>query len=457
MFVMTRRLPLAVVALAVVVVLAGCPAPAGPSTPPGDPNTDDPITGPPTPPEETPTDDGIGESRQVTVNGSLSVNATQIYQRVEQLMDVNASAPDVRVERMNRSSSVGLAPSPVRQALGFANTTGSVQACDAFTSAYATDGSVTISPVNPVTGENLSASTIELVLVHEYAHTLQNRVEGFRNATAAGNLHISQAMTEGSAVFVTDTYAQRHDVRWSGKRPMEVRKCVYKQTRGMRKLVNGDYYYGGQYFSQRIDEPSALSTAIETVPNTTEQLIHGETPASEPVAPLSVTVDESESFNHRDSPALVGFPTGELSLRTWLSEGLSADRVDTAATGWGNAHVATFRDGTGNVSLAWTVRWDAPGEADEFGAALADLVPTLENRTGTHLRHVRVAPETVVVFGGNQSFVADATATGTNGNVTVAVPGPKPDDGTNVPPDGNNSNLPSVGGSETTTTAADAD
>ena len=435
-FDMRCRLPLTVVAVAVVVVLAGCSAPAGPSAPPGDPTTDDPITEPPTPPEETPTDDGIGESRQVTVNGSLPVDATQIYQRVERLMDTNASAPDVRVERMNRSSSVGLAPSPVRQALGFANTTGSVQACGTFTSAYATDGAVTISPVNPVTGENLSASTIELVLAHEYAHILQNRVEGFQNATAAGNLHISQAMTEGSAVFVADTYAQRHDVHWSGKRPIEVRKCVYEQTRGMRKLVNGDYYYGGQYFSQRIDGPSALSMAFETAPNTTEQIIHGETPASEPVAPLSMTVDESETFNHRELPALVGFPTGELSLRTWLAEGLSAERVDAAATGWGNARVATFEDGPGNVSLAWTVRWDAPDEADEFDAALSDLEPTLENRTGTHLRHVRVAPETVVVFGGNQSFVAGATAMGTNENVTVAAPGPDPDDGTNVPPDG---------------------
>ncbi|WP_139231151.1 hypothetical protein [Halostagnicola kamekurae] len=316
---------------------------------------------------------------------------------------------------------------------------------------------MTISPVNPVTGENLSASTVELVLAHEYAHTLQNRVEGFQNATAVDNLHISQAMSEGSAVFVADTYAQRHDVRWSGNRPVEFRKCVYEQTRGMRKLVNGDYYYGGQYFGQRIDGPSALSMALKTAPNTTEQLVHGMTPAAEPVAPLSVTVDESKAFNHRESPALVGFPTGELSLRTWLAEGLSPGRVDAAATGWGNARVATFEGGTGNVSLAWTVRWDAPGEADEFDAALSDLEPTLENRTGTHLRHARVAPETVVVFGGNQSFVAGATAMGTNGNVTVTVPGLEPDDGTNVPPDGDDARAPSVGGRETTTPSADAD
>lgn len=367
----------------------------------------------------------VGHSEQVTVNGSLPVDATQTYRRVERLMNASAPAPTVEVETSERSPRIDRRPSPTYRALGFTNETGEIEPCGRIGSASAGyDGEVTISPVDPISGDDLTASQIELILAHEYAHVVQRRVGGFENASDSGDFRLSAAMSEGSAVYVAEAYAHEYDLQWEGGTPFSVRECLYDRTRNRLQQLSGIYYFGGLHFDHRLDDPAELPAAFETPPNTTEQLVRGETPASEPVAPLSV--DAAGGRLERVEPHEFG--GGELAVRRWLRTGLSERFVAVAASGWGNGELLAPSDdeslSRGDArelrNVAWVLRWDTAADAEEFDAALDDLEPTLEDRSETDLRHVRVAPETVVVFGGETSFVEDASANGTNGSVTVS-------------------------------------
>lgn len=393
-----------------------------------------------------------GHSTEVTVNGSLPVDATRTYRRVEQLMNTSAPAPTVEVQHRDRSLRMDRRLPPTHRALGFTNETGALEECTPIAAASASGNQVTISPTGPVSGEELSPSKVELVLAHEYAHVLQERVAGFEAASDAEDTRVSRAMSEGSAVYVAEAYAREHGVQWGDGTPFTIRECLYERTSSNLQRHSAVYYFGGQHFDQRLDDPAELPAAFGAPPNTTEQLVHGETPASEPVAPLEAQGAVAEDWERLHSYDAVG---GELTVRTWLRTALSTDRVDEAATGWGNDALLVQDDEGGSQTdernpehgergskqderepqtgegelqtderelenVAWILRWDTASDADEFAAAVDDLEPTLEDRSDTHLRHVRVGSETVVVFGGEASFVENASASGTSDEVTVS-------------------------------------
>lgn len=66
---------------------------------------------------------------------------------------------------------------------------------------------------------------------------------------------------------------------------------------------------------------------------------------------------------------------------------------------------------------AWVVRWDDATEAEEFERAFADYHENVSVPLGLE----SVGDETTVLVSGPEAFVENATATGTAGNVTVAV------------------------------------
>ncbi|WP_459192801.1 hypothetical protein [Halosimplex sp. J119] len=374
-----------------------------PSSPSAPPSTESPD-------EAT---DGVGESDRVVVkNGTLPVDATEVYRRVERLMGTDAPAPTVEVadrERVNFSEGY---LGEVDTTLGFSRRTDSksVSDCGTFFPASSVGDSITITP------GTLSDSAVELVLVHEFVHRLQPNVTGYDRLSELGSYDLSQALSEGSAVYVADEYARRYDTRWNGETPIGVRECLYEHVPGPTRGPAGWYAMGGQYVAQRLDSPAELSDIYRAPPETTEQLIHGLEPSDEPVRDLDVTVVGNERWSVEDEER-----EGELRLRSWLRTGLPADRVDTSATGWGADRLVEL-DRNGTTGVVWALRMDSAADADELAGAIAKLEATLESRNAAELESTRVGEETVVVFAGPESFVGNATADGTAGNVTVAVP-----------------------------------
>jgi hypothetical protein len=333
-----------------------------------------------------------------------------VYQRVERLMDADAPAPTVEVSDDGPIDFSSRELTPTTEVLGYRRDDGSLSQCGQFYPAFATSDTVTVAP------GNLSAEAVELVLAHEFVHIVQDEVAGFERVGAVERYAVDHALSEGSAVYVADRYADRYDRRWNGTTPLGIRECIYDRIGDGTRGLAGRYYFGGLHFEQRLDSPANLSAVYRAPPRTTEQVIHGLEPDTEPVANLSVSVRQRGRWigDTRER-------AGELRLRSWLYTGLPADRVDTAATGWGADEVLAFERG-GETSVAWVLRMDSEGDADELAAAVADLEATLESRDATSVETARVGDETVVVFAGSESFAADATASGTAGDVTVTVP-----------------------------------
>jgi hypothetical protein len=107
---------------------------------------------------------------------------------------------------------------------------------------------------------------------------------------------------------------------------------------------------------------------------------------------------------------------------------LEGDRAAAAAAGWGADRLIQFDHRDHDTAYAWVLRWDDPDEADEFAAAMTDYLDARGDRTAGHWTDGdatfalhRVDDETVVVLAGPEPFVDNATATGSNADVTVTV------------------------------------
>jgi len=399
-------------------VLAGCGAPFGASTTPdrtpaatGTEATSTVASGGAEPSAtergvEPGDPDGVGESQRVAVRGGeLPFNATVVYRRVERLLGVDAPAPEVVVEDRDAFDFSTIDPRPYQTALGLQ--AGSVSNCTTFYSASGGD------PVS-ITQGTLSAEAVELIFVHELGHMFQGQASGSVEMIELGEA--STYLTGGVAVYTTNQYADRYDKRWNGSRPVGVRECLYDHAPGTYRQTAGEVYFGARYVERRVDEPTNLSAVFESPPESAEAVVHRLEPGAEPVRSLDVTVDGGDRLAVGERRR-----AGEIELRAWLHAGLSDERVDTAATGWGADRLVRFGDDA-DPSVAWVLRMDSPGEADELAAAVADLETDLESRNATDLRSTRIGDETVVAFAGPESFVANATASGTAGNVTLAAP-----------------------------------
>lgn len=414
---MVRRATVAAAALFAALIGVAGPLAAGVSQ--GAPNPADATRTPSATPADTPTatppstsgdGDGVGDSAVVEVAyGSLPVNATLVYRRVEQLTGVDAPAPTVEVLNYGPVDLSVPFVSPLSGALGYRTGAGNGSSCGTFYPASYDGTNVSISP------GNLSAAAVELTLVHEFAHVVQAEVEGYARVRSQ-HVDVARTLLEGSAVYVADAYARAYGLRWNGSTPLGVRECLYERVPGLRRYGAGSYFFGGRYFDRRLESPRDLASAYGDPPRTMEQVIHGREAAEDPPANLSVTVADGPDWTGTDP-----WRAGELELRSWLRIGLPADRVDVAASGWGNDALVPFErpNGTG---AAWVLRMDAPTDADELEAAVADLGAALEARNATTVRSERVGNETVVAFAGSASFVRNATADGTDGNVTVTAP-----------------------------------
>ena len=325
-------------------------------------------------------------------------------------MDTDAPAPTVRVSDEGPINFTSGRLTATTEALGYRRGDGSVSTCGRFYPAFASGDTVTVAP------GNLSADAVELILAHEYVHVLQDEVAGYERVGEIDRYEVDHALSEGSAVYVADRYADRYDRSWNGTTPLGIRECIYDRVGDGTRDLAGRYYFGGRHFDARLDSPANLSAVYRAPPRTTEQVIHGLAPDAEPVANLSVEVRQRGRWiGDTRSRA------GELQLRSWLRTGLSADRTDAAATGWGTDEILTF-DRDDRTAVAWVLRMDSTTDAEELAAAVDDLETTLESRGATSVETASVGEETVVVFAGPQSFVGNATASGTAGNVTVTVP-----------------------------------
>ncbi|WP_246987059.1 hypothetical protein [Halorientalis marina] len=372
----------------------------------------------PTPGDGTPTPastDTGAPSYTVTVeNGTLPINATRTYARVQSLLDSDAEPWPVRVRNLSEwRRSVGrVGASPLNRALGFEN----VSVDWSEPTGVTRFGAVYVHP-----GDG-SAGKTERVLAHEFVHLVQYRTTLLpwagrltQQRLTTDRLKTRRSLVEGGAVYVADVYAHRYlDVQ---NNSAYVRN-LYESGSATYRSALAQYRFGAQYVAHRIDDPANLSRAYDDHPRTTEQVIHNYSRSEEPPANLSVVVG-----NTTDEWASLGNNTlGEMTTRTALGTELTPERAAVAATGWGTDHLAVFQHSTNDSRFgwAWVLRWDTAAEAGELETALDDYATARDRASPADFRVVSLDDRTVALVFGDPAFVTNATVRA-NGNVTVAV------------------------------------
>ncbi|WP_158057035.1 hypothetical protein [Halorussus halophilus] len=280
-----------------------------------------------------------------------------------------------------------------------------------------------------VVNERLTAPryerSLERTLAHEYTHTVQFQRDAFTRLQRALSLRddysrdtylVYLGVVEGAGVYTEVAYDREY---LGGRGSPTISNAQYRNAPSAAQYSLARYYFGYRYLDARLDSPSGLETVYDDPPRTTEELLHNLTPGSEPPKPLSV----STAFTDDRSVGLAD-TNGELMTRIFLATELNASRASSGADGWGNDKVVPVEGP--NRSFVWATRWDSPAEANEFETTLTEYLAARGEQSGDiwldgplRFRVVRVSDESVVLLAGDESFVRNSSASGSDSTVEV--------------------------------------
>lgn len=377
-----------------------------------------------------------GGSPEVAVEGgSLPVDPGVVFARVQAVAGTDASPPEaVRVVE-NRSALFGNAinasaggPAPLLEfyrlvgirATGGGNESAFERMEGGVTTGF---GTVRIYP-----GKEPSTTAVEPILAHEFAHYLEvadrrptRLARGVPEPTTTDGRFVRRSVREGAAVWIETAYVDRHVP--NGTSGIDRTERVYDlYPRGsLGRYGMAQYVFGYRYVRSRVDDPAALGAVYEQPPRTSEQVLHGIPPGTEPPAPLSVAIDDG------GTPYAGGVADrlGEAFVRVALENGVATDRAAAAATGWGDDRLAFVRR-DGDVHFVWVLRWDDVANATAFADAARELLDARGNRTDggwivertrTQLR--RPTANTTVLVAGTEAFVRSVSVTTEGTEVTI--------------------------------------
>lgn len=404
------RAALATLALAAVLVVAGCGAPVA----------DDPARG--------------RVPNVAVTNGTLSLDPGEVYAQIQTLQGT-AVDPPTRVRAyntlegfQNQSADLGLAQSTTfRELAGMGTGPVNVSAIDQ----RAKNGYVTgLGAVVVYLGPNATAVDEHLLLAHELTHYLQAQTG--RQQQAFGQVgfgttdatFVVRALAEGGATFTTDAYLAAYVDTDTRNAAWYDRIAAQLPPGHVGRYGNGAYVHGHDYVAGRIDDPSRLASVWANPPRTGEQLLHGLEPGSEPPTPLPVATPAGDRWQAVGDDRL-----GEPFVRYALESELGADRAAAAAAGWGNDTLRIYRPVEGgDPSFVWVLGWDDPGNATEFQRAFRDALDARGDRAGgvwnltdvdAHARLVDPTETTTAFVVGNESFVDSAGVSGSDTTITI--------------------------------------
>lgn len=404
---------LASVAVALLVVAAGCSAPAHTDQEVGDVEASNGTAA-----AEGPESNGTDSTAAVRVEGgTLDTDPTPIYRRVVRLTEAEAGdqvtvvIEDGRsddasgVDRVTLVDLLALVPETL-------NASGPIARTDP------EDGTVHIWPAR------ISSRTrLNTTLAHEFVHVQQARAgvieQVWTDESVTGNERVVlRAVIEGTAVYVESAYVERY----GGRQRFYANDTAFEEMDPYKILSAFPYYFGNRYVEHRIDDPAEVDRIYDDPPRSAEAILHPNRNATPRRLSVAVADDESD-WNDQFSPTTYG----EHFLWATLLTELDNETAWQAATGWGNDSAVRFKTLSGEVGYAWALRMDSERDADELNAAVESYLANRSDRIegevyyddDTALRFVRTSPETGVLLLGNASFVETTAVNGTNDSVTV--------------------------------------
>ncbi|WP_440988643.1 hypothetical protein [Haloarchaeobius baliensis] len=354
--------------------------------------------------------------------GDLSFAAAPVFDRVESLLAVSADPP-TQVSIENESTWFGTNTTDRRRPTG----TGRFGALVGVETEASHDdlrgtpngatspfGGVSIYP-----GDG-SSDALEVVLAHEFVHVVQfqrNQVSAVRRNvgdTSTDARWTARSIVEGVAVWTETRYVESYglDAPTGGERTT----TLYTEATPGTPFRHGQaaYLFGYEYVRNESSGLDRVDGLYERPPTTSEQVLHGLDPGSEPSAELYVrTIAEGNTWRGSASDTL-----GEAYTRVVLENGVAVPEAVDAAAGWGNDRLVTYRERpTANASFVWVTRWDTAADATEFRDAMNATFDADGDRTGDRwrldgdVRATTVRPDdTTVVVTVGEAGLLDALA-----------------------------------------------
>ncbi|NHN41970.1 hypothetical protein G9C85_10055 [Halorubellus sp. JP-L1] len=231
--------------------------------------------------------------------------------------------------------------------------------------------------------ERIADDSFEILLVHEFAHTLQEQhgLNDRQRLTETTDADLAGLMlTEGDATLTAYRYWQTHDA--GGANPLALRNTTTERGHWTHGFLDKTRYYGARYLQ---GVPEDLRNAhVRQPPDTTAEVMHpnGTLDLPGPAVTAPAPADWTTKSENR---------VGELTIRYALrTNGVSFHRAAAASTGWWNGSMRTFQRPDG-IAASWSTRWANEREAKEFAAAWR---AALENRDATRDDGVFVVPGT---------------------------------------------------------------
>lgn len=401
--------PRLAVAIAVMIMVAGCAAP-------------------------TDGDTGTEGSSDIEVNGAgLPVDPDTVLDRVTRLTGANTTPPDsIRVvtptDRENATGNdPGFDPAPAFfKVMGVDSESGlnesEAAALENGRTALGT-GAITM-----YTGAN-DSRTVHYVLAHELVHyvqTARDRVVTLQNAldSTTDARFVLGSLIEGAAVYTTDAYIAQHIDGNVTNSELYIDLRERLRAGSYPAYTNSRYIAGWRYLEDRDPGYGAMDQVYENPPRTGEQVIHGLAPGSEPPRNLSVT-ENTGGYRRIGTDRL-----GEGFIRIALRNGLDRDRANAAGAGWGNDTLRTYRPRAGgSAAYAWVLRFDDASNRTEFVSALEDSLTARGTQTEAGWRVdqtafglTRVGDDSAVVTVGTDRFVRNTRISGGDGTVSITLP-----------------------------------
>ncbi len=268
----------------------------------------------------------------------------------------------------------------------------------------------TVNVANESEYERIADDSFEILLVHEFAHTLQEQ-HGLNDRTRTRVTETTDAdlagmmLSEGDATLTAYQYWRAYDA--GGENPLALRNTTTERGAWTHGFYDKTRYYGALYLQAVPDD--RRNAHVVRPPDTTAEVMHPNTtwdlpgPSVDAPAPTGWTVQSENRV-------------GELTIRYALrTNGLSYSRAAAASTGWWNDSMRAFSRPDG-MATSWSTRWVSEADAREFANAWRAV---LENRDATRDDGVFRVPGTeytpelsyVVVRDGPVVHVATASTT----------------------------------------------
>jgi hypothetical protein len=230
----------------------------------------------------------------------------------------------------------------------------------------------TVNVANESAYERIARDSFDILLVHEFTHTLQNQnglnTKGRLTPTTDEDM-ASLMLPEGDATLTAYNYWREYDA--GGENPLALRNRTTGRGHWTLGFTDKARYYGALYL-QTVPADRRDAHLVHP-PDTTAEVMHPDGTWDLPGP--AVTAPTPEGWEARQTNRV-----GELTIRYALrTNGIGFERAAAASTGWWNDSLHTF-DRPEGVAASWSTRWANHSEATEFATTWRAM---LENLGGT--------------------------------------------------------------------------